>query len=411
MREKIQQEAMATWVSSGRRGTLCLPTGLGKTKCGVDLADSYIKDKKRVLVIVSNENLRDNEWPKEFKKWASVKHWKKHVNIQCIQTVYKWRGFDAFDLVILDEIHTMLSPKYGSIYLKINCDILGLTATPPKNPKHADKLERHCKVVYTYKLDEAVNYKILKDYMIYNLGVPLTSKERKSYNFFNNKFEKARTALNIYKKQVGNQTNTFDLAKELKDLKPNKYPLREQKAINAAKEFWQFMSLRKWVCYNNKNKLQEVLNMLELFPNRKWIIFTKSIKSCEFISEQINKQTDLNSIFYHSNMDKAERKLVLQKFERTNSKYKVLVSVDALAKGYDLPVINAAIAVSGVSAEHLSTQQLGRILRKTDTNEKGIFLNLYSLDTQEFTWVRNKTNPFKNCRWITNLNEINGSTI
>jgi superfamily II DNA or RNA helicase len=47
MREKIQQEAMATWVSSGRRGTLCLPTGLGKTKCGVDLADSYIKDKKK----------------------------------------------------------------------------------------------------------------------------------------------------------------------------------------------------------------------------------------------------------------------------------------------------------------------------------------------------------------------------
>jgi superfamily II DNA or RNA helicase len=411
-RSILQQHALTLWERSGSRGTLCLATGFGKTRCGVLAANKEVIKKNKVLIIVPTQNLRDKEWRDEISKWSSKVYLEnKSIQIECIQTVYKWsrEQFDEYNLVVVDEIHTTLTPAYGKIFPKLKNKVLGLTATPPADPIPKVKLDKHAPIIYEYGLDKAVENNILSSYVMYNLGVDMPKDEKKKYTFFTTEFSKAQKALNAYIFKSENKLlkTAFDAAQVLKDEDPKKYFKKEKKAIEAAKKFWQFMTMRRWACYNNSNKIPIVLDILNSFPERKWIIFTKSIKSCEKIAEAINKDktTNIHATFYHSKQSDAERAAVLKKFSRKNAKSNVLVSVDALATGYNLPEINSAICVSGVSVERIGTQQLGRILRLVE-GKIGLFINLYSKDTQEFQWIRRKTDSFKNCKWISETKEI-----
>lgn len=62
---------------------------------------------------------------------------------------------------------------------------------------------------------------------------------------------------------------------------------------------------------------------------------------------------------YHSELKNDEREEVLRQFE--NNTYRVLVSVDALNAGLNIPDTDSAMCVSGVSTELTNTQQLGQI--------------------------------------------------
>lgn len=408
-RGKLQMAALASWEKSGCKGTLALATGVGKTRCGVVAADEEAKKFNKTLIIVPTQNLRDKEWMDEIKKWSSRLYVDAGlIRIECIQSVYKWDDFDEYKLVIVDEIHMTLSPQFRKIYPKIKTKLLGLTATPPEDDHQLKVLNKYAPIVYEYGLDKAVENELLSDYQIFNIGVDLPTKEQVKYHFFSQKFDKAKRVLSnyIYRTKNRELKNAFDAAQHLKDLDPKIYPKEEKSAIAAAKEFWQFMSMRKWVCYNNSNKIKIVLDILQLYPERKWIIFTKSIKNCEKITEAINKlkHKQLSATSYHSQISDADREKILKNFERKNSKHNVLVSVDALIAGYNLPEINSAIATSGVSVSRVGTQQLGRILRKVE-GKLGLFFNLYSKDTQEFQWLRKRTEKFKNCQWIEEISE------
>ncbi len=76
------------------------------------------------------------------------------------------------------------------------------------------------------------------------------------------------------------------------------------------------------------------------------------------------------------------------------------MAVDALNAGLDIPDIDAAICVSGVSTELTNIQQLGRTLRKNVNKPKSTFINLYCKDSVEKTWVESKTKNLKNVIWI-----------
>lgn len=58
-RREIQLEAIKSWIDNSNKGTLILPTGLGKTKVGCDIAGTQMNLGviKRVLVVVPNTNL------------------------------------------------------------------------------------------------------------------------------------------------------------------------------------------------------------------------------------------------------------------------------------------------------------------------------------------------------------------
>lgn len=78
-----------------------------------------------------------------------------------------------------------------------------------------------------------------------------------------------------------------------------------------------------------------------------------------------------------------------------NDKYSILIAVDALNTGLNVPAIKYAICVSGVSTELIQVQSLGRITRKVE-DDVAVFFNLYSEDTVEENWVKEKTSNLEN---------------
>lgn len=147
-KEQVQQEALAAWKKRGRKGTLILPTGSGKTRVGVLAIVEYLQEcGGRALVVVPTTNLRDNEWENEFKKWG-YEEYLQYVTIECIQTLYKTTyDYIGYNMIVVDEIHTSLSPQYSKIYKIAPIYIMGLTATPPEDPEYRKLLDGFCPIV------------------------------------------------------------------------------------------------------------------------------------------------------------------------------------------------------------------------------------------------------------------------
>lgn len=384
LRDKWQKEGIDKWWTT-KKGTVCLPTGVGKTKVGVDIVKKMAEQNTNfsVLIVVPTVNLKENEWVNEFEKWyPSLPYF---VDIECINTAYK---FDkTYDLLIVDEIHKSLSPEFIKLYSNIKHKyLLGLTATEPSHREdYTQLLNQICPVVYHRSLKEAVEYGILTDFTIYNVGVKFTKKEQFLYKKFDKAFHDAKEAIHAISFKYGMQTDKtiFDIASEHRT-KPDSL------LFKAAKSFWSSMTLRKWVCYNAENKAQTCIDIIKEHPNRRWIIFSTSTKFVDALYERLD-----NAVKFHSKMKKKEKEAALETFAQDPSK-KVLISAMALNQGYNLPNIDGAICASGTSVELTNIQQLGRSLRKASNKSDAIFVNLYVPDTQEEKWVRSKTGELFN---------------
>lgn len=89
----------------------------------------------------------------------------------------------------------------------------------------------------------------------------------------------------------------------------------------------------------------------------------------------------------------------------SNDEFSILIAVDALNAGLNVPNIDGAICVSGVSTELAMVQQLGRSTRKVG-DKVAIFFNLYSEGTVEENWVKDKTFNLDSTYWISDLANV-----
>lgn len=398
IRSQKQADSLNVWKTT-KRGTICLATGFGKTRVGVLSTNEYINNNQKVLVVTPTTNLRDNEWPNQFNRWVGSVH--PNITIECIHSLYNKtkEELSEYSLVIFDEIHMYFGEEFRKIFeLTLDCDVLGLTATPPThNPEAMSYLNKYCPVIYEITLQEAVKLGVLAKFSTYNLPVKFSLSDRSKYKKYNHVYANAMFRIEQWKKRTQQMHSIYDIANEFKDKK-------EHVMWQPAKEFWQMMTLRKWICYNNPKKIDVILEILQAFPEKKWIIFTKSTKACDEITTAINKLNNpkLLATSYHSKLSNEVRAINLQHYSK--SKFNILVAVDALNMGFDLPEIDAGISAAGVSTELTNIQQKGRTLRFKD-NKRSLFINLFTDDTQEKKWVENKTKQM-NPIWVKSVAEI-----
>lgn len=157
------------------------------------------------------------------------------------------------------------------------------------------------------------------------------------------------------------------------------------------------MTMRKWSCYEAESKIEVVVDIINKFPGRKWILFNKSIKFAEKLNSRLT-----GSLLYHSKMKDLERQEVLSKF--ANNESNILISVDALNAGLNVPDADSAIDISGVSTPLVGIQRTGRVRRKQD-DKLSLYINLYCKDTIEKSWVTKRT-ANQNPIWINNVKHI-----
>ena len=420
-RQEIQLEAVKAWVEADKIGTIILATGGGKTHIGSAIAAKQIYNRKisSALIVVPTVNLVE-QWRNvldEFFPGVS-----DIIDILCLKTAYKLER--SYDLLIIDEAHTALSPEYRKVFENIRCtQLLCLTATIPDNDEYAHFLQGIAPIVYNKGLDEMqAEDNVISPYKMYNLEINFNRADRSKYQIFDSQFKEAQMQLTVFKRSHKNilVKSTFDIAKEhsaikneglyidehIKSLKDYNERYQEYAAycselhqiIKYSKQYWSGMTMRKWTCYESTSKLEIVVGLLKQFPSRKWIIFNKSIKFAERLAKLIP-----NSLIYHSKQNAKEREEALASFR--TAEYNVLIAVDALNAGLDVPDADAAITVSGVSTELVGTQTLGRIIRFIP-GKTALFINLFTKNTVEENWTKNRTSAFKNCIWVNSTKMI-----
>lgn len=386
IKSKIQDKGLKIWNDNNCIGTLCMCTGSGKTRVGVLAATQFFmfNENSRILIITPTTILRDNEWKNEFNKW--VGYIPPTVEIECINTAYKFQH-KSYDLIIVDEIHMSFGEKFRQIYDIKYDKILGLTATPPEHNKEGMQLlNKVAPILFEFPIQEAVKLGVVSPFKMYNHSLSFTPSERGKYNKYNSLFNNAKYELNDYIKSNKLKTSAFDLANIA-----SKQP--DHVMNKAAKQFWQFMQLRKWCCYNASKKLDMCVQIINRNPNKKWIIFCKSKKFAEDLS---NKLGDI-AVHYHSGQSKDERNASLQLFN--NGAVNVLCSVEALKQGFNIPTIDAAICAAGDSVSLNMVQRIGRCIRFVE-GKQAVFINLYVKNSQEKVWVTKATKGM-NPEWTT----------
>jgi len=391
-KSELQEKIITKYIKEKpSRSTIVLPTGVGKTRVALQIAENLFKseDIKSCLIVTPTTVLKDDSWPAEIKLLGLGK---LNITIECKQTAYKFE--DHYDLIIIDEVHMALSDVHGKV-LDIPCDyMLGLTATLPEhNEHHLDTLLERLPVFFSISLAECVAQEIVPAFQVFNLKVKLNAGERARYVIYNKMFEKARIELaqTIKNNTLYQDMDVFDLAADAS--RTINHPLHK-----VGKAYWSSMSMRKWVCYRAESKKKVCIDLIKKFPDKKWIVFSKEIKFVEDLAQMLNSEGIL-TLAYHSNMKDNDRAAVLATI--SDPKYKVLVSAEALNVGYNLPDLDAAICASGVSTELVGIQMIGRINRYKE-GKTPVMINLACDNTQEMIWVTNRTKNISS-QWVNSI--------
>lgn len=424
-----QNLVLSKWKDNNYRGSWICITGGGKTKVGVIASAEFIRrdPNETSIVIVPTTNLKENEWPNQFKLWGYERESDK-VIIECIQTAYKWTN-RHFNTVVIDEGHHVLQGEQFSNFIKNNTfdRILILTATPPEDPKVLEFLHSVAPIIHTTNTERALKLGLISPFVVFNLPVEFTEEEDKEYkrinsiySFYENQlggrfmaFSQSSKYLKF--KNIGKNgenicvytpenrvifrsaVNGVDITSEYcRDLTLEELVKFKDK-LHAAKMYWKSLKERKNLLYNAENKIVMVKRIIDKFPDRKAIVFSESIAASNAISEALG---DI-CLTFHSKMSDKDRSAALEQFK---AEKQVISSVKALNEGMDVPDCSLGICHSGSSKVRVSTQRLGRQLRLVE-GKIAMYINLYVRNTQEFKWVQQRSKEIKS-RWVESLDEV-----
>lgn len=286
------------------------------------------------------------------------------------------------DLLILDEGHRSLSPAFSAVYSNIKYKyLLVLTATPPRDEERLKLLYSHAPLLLQVSMEQAMDQEAIANVDIYNVAIKSMGSGGGRYKLFDAKLKEAAIKLSLMcRKGKCRGDNPFEIAR-------NHQGDREGDVGKWARQFWSAMVMRKQAVYDNDAKIPAILEILKLIPDRKWIIFFKSISMAERVSKLIP-----GSSLYHSKMKDKDRQAVLKRVEENKSK--ILIGVSALNEGLDIPDLDAALCVAGVSTPLEFIQQAGRVARKRG-DKSALMINLFTSASVEERWVKEKSKDFK----------------
>jgi superfamily II DNA or RNA helicase len=300
----------------------------------------------------------------------------------CYQTVYKWKD-KSFGLVIGDEIHDSLSPKYSEFYFNNSYQaLLGLSATVDRKTKYDENgviytkgelLDKIAPVIFKYSINDAQKDNVSRKLNIYIINHQLdnVNKTIKAGNLKKSFLQTEKASYDYWDKE--HKRSWFIEDKELKDLKIR---------ITSHK--------RSSLLFNLPSKIDIVKQLIKKI-NGKTIIFGNSLESLLKITPNVvsSKNNDQKNDLIRHNFD--------------NDKINVIASFKKLKQGANLDKIDNCIIHSYYGVEKDIIQRVGR-LRQNGDKIGNVFIIL-TKDTQEEVWF-NKMMENMNDFTVINCNDI-----
>lgn len=294
-----------------RRQLLVAPTGSGKTFLGLRIAhEALIKGRRALFVcdrtaLIEQTSERASAYGLTAHGIVQANHWRRDNSMQfqiaSIQTIQARGYWPPADVIVIDEAHTQYTAAKEKL-LRNDAAIVGLTATPCS--KGLGKYYQN--MVNAATMHELTQAGVLVPMRILSCVTPDMSGAATSGGEW-----------------------TAKAASE-----------REVQIIGDVVSEW-----------------------IKHADNRKTIAFGADIAYCTELASRFNEAGIVAEVFTCETKD-AERATILEEFRKSDSRIRILVSVEALAKGFDVEDIGCVIDARPLR-KSLSTaiQMWGRGLR------------------------------------------------
>jgi superfamily II DNA or RNA helicase len=360
VREVTQKAAEEAWISSGRKNTVIIATGGGKSRLALNIIKRF--DYTSILLLTNATQLRDVNWKDEFDKFGMSEYWSR-VNSQTYQAMYN-KEWDSYGLIILDEIDYIgAGPQYSKCLeqaQKHGTNVLGLTGFATEDKREV--INQYFPICYEVSREEMQEDQLLNKSEFIFIEFPL-SKEKT----IEQKLKKGGTFKVSENDQYAYWDKKFQQAMMVKQTLYKKYrqeftePEGQKDYQSAEWNFKLTATKRKAILHNLNSSVkvvEELLKHIHSEEGNKVIIFSAN-------TNQANKMINP----YHSKSEGIG-------LEDLNSgKINTMTVVKKITRGVNLHQVQWAIRESFDGSEETFQQSLGRLLRlKPDQVAKYIIL-------------------------------------
>ncbi len=341
-----------------RRGLLVMATGTGKTRISISLVDVLAKSGwvKNILFLADRTSLVSQahtafkdllpDFPTcVLSEKAADKNLDARLMFSTYQTMInhidseeKKFSTGRFDLVLIDEAHRSIFNKYGTIFGYFDSFLVALTATPKSDVDFNTYRIFNCESGepnFAYGLEEAVKDGYLVPYRVINRT---TKGLRDGFKYDDLTEDEKRQLEEQYEEYVPTPEFTVSSSKLFRQIyNENTCDLVIQDLMKDGLKVNQGDLLGKTIifAYDHKHAQMIVDRFNLLYPQY-------GNEYCQLIDNYVNYADDL-----------------INKF-KTNSNFRIAVSVDMLDTGIDVPSILNLVFFKPVKSKVKFVQMIGR---------------------------------------------------
>ena len=332
-------------------------TGLGKSKCSIDLVNHLVatkyKGKQTSMLLLVAKTVHKQTWKDEITKWGGLNV--DLLTIECYESLKKHAG-EAFDIIVMDEVHHINSDARLEYLSTLGYgNIIGLSATVPMKLKNFLTYKYHAETV-SCPIIEAIESEVLPEPKIILFPLQLDNTKPTETIEVNPKakgrtFQGTYNKLWDYRKQRVHAIITCTQKQKLGDMNnqilfaKNRYQRTRQEFL---KNKWLFdCGERIKYLANLKNDI--VLSILKKLSHQRTITFCKTIEQAEYLGTHCihSKNKDSDQIYRDFN----------------DRKINHITSVNILNENANLVDCKYAIFANYSASETIGPQRIGRSLR------------------------------------------------
>lgn len=345
IRDKRQLQFAKTWLQSERFGILYLCPRFGKIYTTINILEQ-LNPRIKVLIAYPDVKIKKS-WEEDFYK-------REYVNPNVTFTTYmslKKHLDEYYDLIVLDEIHTMSAAQIqvcGELIREK--EVIGLTGTLSSWTEKTLKMDLNLPVIVKYPINIAIEEGILPDYEIRVVTVSLD-------NLVMQNFGRTRTT-------EKRRFNTFNSLIKKED---------------EPKFFYRLKIIE--VLQRSIAKKRKTIELIQKYKDERLLVFCGRVEIAD----------SLGIPSYHS---KSSEKKMFDDFVQGRSKHLAVIRIGNTGVTYK-PLSKVIVNYADSNSENL-TQKINRCMSiEYDNPEKKAIIYLITSDEDiELKWVKQALNMF-----------------
>lgn len=378
-----QEETVENWYKNSQRGIIKHATGVGKTITAIKIIDDHVKQGKPALVIVPSVLLLD-QWYEEMKNEIPTagqvlcgggnRNWEKQNFYYSLQTSSNASGIIILSvidtaatekfinkisegledlLIVFDEVHRVATKTFIRL-LGLEVPFrLAMSATPEiysDEENYYDRILEYFKQILEpeISLKKAIEMGRLCRYQYEPNFVYLTDDEENEWMRISNQIRK----LSAFK-------NKDDKTK--KNMNEDKIKLLRIQRARVIKKA------------ENKVSIIEDILATNYRNGQFWLIYCQDSEQLEK-AEEILQRMDIDSNFYKYISDQKNR---IDELDHYKSVGGILLAIDCLDEGIDIPQITHAIILASSQNPRQFVQRRGRVLRKSHNKDSAVIFDCF----------------------------------